>query len=66
MTCSLQKKKMRKSLLFEQNHGLSPLENLAVLHFLKLQFSGLKIILFDPELKKKTIFSDLTSPKKHK
>ena len=44
---------MRKSLIFEQNHGLSPLENLAVLLFLKLQFSGLKIIVFDPEFKKK-------------
>ena len=47
---------MRKSLIFEQNHGLSPLENLAVLLFLKLQFSGLKIIVFDPEFKKKYIY----------
>ena len=58
----------------DKNHRLSPLENLAVLHCLKLYFSGLKSILFSPEYQKaivsdliylkyqKTILSDLIIP----
>ena len=38
------------------------LENVDFLSLLKLQYSGLKIILFYPEYQK-TIFSDLISPK---
>ena len=56
---------MRKSLMFGQNHGLSPLENLALLHFLKLYFFGLKIILFYLKYQK-TIFSNLIIPKNPK
>ena len=39
-----------------------PLENLAALNFLKLYFSGLKIILFYQKYQK-NIFSDLIIPK---
>ena len=42
--------------------GLTLLENVDFLSLLKLQFSGLKIILFYVEYQK-TIFSDLISPK---
>ena len=56
------KKKGEKVWFLDKNHGLSPLENRAVLHFLKLCIAGLKIVLFYPEYQK-TIFSDLISPK---
>ena len=46
----------------DKNCGFSPLENLTVLHFLKLYFSGLKIILFFSRISKNNI-SDLISPK---
>ena len=42
-----------------------PVENLAVLHFLKLYFSGLKIILFYLKYQK-TIFSGLIITKNPK
>ena len=57
-----QKYKLEKIWCLDKNHGLSPLENLAVLHFLKLYIAGLKIVLFYPEYQK-TIFSDSISPK---
>ena len=41
------------------------MENVEVLHFLKLHFSDLTIIFFYPE-HQKTIFSDFISPKKKK
>ena len=47
---------MRKSLIFEQKPWIIPLENVDVLHFLKIQFSVLKIILFHPEVLKKQYF----------
>ena len=53
---------MRKSLMFGQQPWIIPLENVYVLHFLKVQFSGLKIILFYPK-DQKIIFTDLFSPK---
>ena len=59
---SPKKKKGEKVWFLDKNHGLSPLENLAVLHFLKLYIAGLKIVLFYPEYQK-TIFSDLICPK---
>ena len=46
----------------DKHHGLSTLDKVDVLHFLKLYFSGLKIILFSPEYQK-TTFSDLISLK---
>ena len=49
----------------DKNDGLSSLENVEVLHFLKLHFSDLTIIFFYPE-HQKTIFSDFISPKKKK
>ena len=55
---------MRKSLIFlDRNHGLSSLENVDVLHFLKVQFFGLKFILFYQK-DQKMIFTDLLYPKK--
>ena len=62
---SPKKSKWEKVWSLNKNHGLSPLENVDGLHFLKLYFSGLKIVLFSPEYQK-PIFSDLISPKKHK
>ena len=55
-------KKGEKVWFLDKKYGLSPLENLAVLHFWKLYIAGLKIVLFYPEYQK-TIFSDLISPK---
>ena len=49
-------------MIFGHKLWILPLANLTVLHFLKLYFSGLKIILFSPECPK-TIYSDLISPK---
>ena len=62
------KKKKEKVWFLDKNHGLSPLENLAVLHCLKIYFSGLKIIPFYLKYQK-TILSDLiipTNPNKKK
>ena len=54
---------MRKRNRFlDKKHRLTLLENVDFLSLLKLQYSGLKIILFYPEYQK-TIFSDLISPK---
>ena len=62
LTCFLPKSKWEKVWCLDRNNGLSPLENVDVLHFLKLYFSGLKIILFYPQFQK-MIFSDLIIPK---
>ena len=48
-----QKNKWEKVWFLDKNHGWSPLEKLAVLHFLKLQFSGLKIVFFYPKDQKR-------------
>ena len=56
MTCFLPKNIWEKVWFLNKNHGLSPLENVDVLHFLKLQFSRLKTILFHPEILKNNIF----------
>ena len=57
------KTQMRKKNRFlDKKHRLTLLENVDFLSLLKLQYSGLKIILFYPEYQK-TIFSDLISPK---
>ena len=57
------KTQMRKRNRFlDKKHRLTLLENVDFLSLLKLQYSGLKIILFYPEYQK-TIFSDLISPK---
>ena len=46
------KSTFKKNQFFDKNHALTPLENLDILEFLKLHFSGLKSILFYPEHKK--------------
>ena len=49
--------------MFGQNHRLTPQKNVVFWHFIELQFSGLKIILFYPK-DQKMIFTDLFYPKK--
>ena len=56
------KNKREKVWCLDKHHGLSPLDNVDVLHVLKIYFSGLKIILFSPEYQK-TTFSNLISLK---
>ena len=48
----------------DKNDGLSSLENVEVLHFLKLHFSDLKIILFLSRTSKNNIFRLYFSKKK--
>ena len=48
----------------DKNDGLSSLENVKVLHFLKLHFSDLKIILFLSRTSKNNIFRLYFSKKK--
>ena len=50
----------------DKNDGLSSLENVEVLHFLKLHFSDLKIILFLSRTSKRNIFRLYFSKKKKK
>ena len=42
--------------MLDKNHGLSTLENVDGLHFLKAYFSGLKIILFFSRISKTNFF----------
>ena len=59
------KTQMKRSSIFGQKPWTNPLEKCCFWHFLELQFSGLKIILFYREYKK-ALFSDLITPKKPK
>ena len=56
---------MKRSSIFGQKPWTNPLEKCSFRHFLELQVSGLKIILFYREYKK-ALFSDLITPKKLK
>ena len=58
----LQKTHMRKSSIFGQKPWTNPSEKCCFWHFIKLQFSGLKFILFYPEYQE-TIFSNIISSK---
>ena len=55
--------KIEKIWFLDKNHGLSPSENVNVLHFLKVQFSGLKNHSF-LSIRSKIIFTNFFSPKK--
>ena len=46
---------LRKMSILDKNCWFSPLENLTVLHFLKLYFSSLKILLFFSRISKNNI-----------
>ena len=58
-----QKNPNEKSSIFGQKSWTNPLDKCRFWHFLELQFSGLKIILFYPKYQK-MIFTILFSPKK--
>ena len=60
--CAKKQRWEKKNRFLDKKHRLTLLENVDFLSLLKLQYSGLKIILFYPEYQK-TIFSDLISPK---
>ena len=59
-----QKNKWEKVWCLDKNDGLSSLQNVEVLHFLKLHFFWSKKSFFFYPQHQKTIFSDLISPKK--
>ena len=63
---SPKKYKLEKIWCWDKNHGLSPLENVDVLHFLKVQFSGLKNHSFLSIRSKNNLYKLLFSQKKRR